>query len=320
MALVNSRQTLKDYCMRRLGWPVIQINVDDDQIDDRIDDALQYFQDYHFDGMEKVYLRHYVSQTDVDRQFINMNEASGTATIIANSNVVIGSSATNFIQDFAPGITSLTINGETKKVANANASNFMVMDSVFSSGANNVPITVVGGADSIFAVTRVFPLSSTNATVNMFDLRYQLRLHELYDFTSTSYVNYVITQQHLRTLEMLFSGEPQTRFSRHQNRLYVDLIWGKEINVGEYLLIEAYKLIHPDAFVSVYNDRYLKALATAMIKFQWGQNLSKYSGIQLPGGITFDGARIAAEAKDEMDKLIEQIQDRYETPPVFYVG
>ena len=318
MAIVNSRETLIDYCKRRLGFPVVEINVDDDQVEDRIDDALQFFQDYHYDAIQKIYVKHLITQTDIDRQYIDMTQASGAATVTAGSADVLGTGS-NFTGEFGAGATTLTINGETKNVITITNKGLMTMDSVYSSSANTVPISIVGAADSITGITRIFPLS-TGATVNMFDLRYQLRLHELYDFTSTSYINYVLTQQHLRTLDMLFSGEQPIRFNRHQNRLYIDFEWGKDIEVNEYLVIEAYKIIDPNSYVDVYNDRWLKRYSTALIKRQWGLNLKKFGGIQLPGGVQLNGQQIYDEAETEINVLEQEMQDRYEEPIPFILG
>lgn len=319
MANPTSRATLVDYCKRRLGFPVIDINVDDDQVEDRIDDALQFYQDYHYDAVQKVYLKHKVSTDDVNREYIDMTQASGVATVTSGSATVTGQ-GTNFAAEFVAGVTDITINGETKKVLSITDKGLMTMNSVYSSTANGVPITVEQAADSIIGVTRIFPLSSTNATVNMFDLRYQLRLHELYDFTSTSYVNFVLTQQHLRTLDMLFSGEQPVRFNRHQNRLYIDFQWGTDILAGEYLVIEAYKIIDPNSYTDVYNDRWVKMYSTALIKKQWGMNLKKFGGIQLPGGVQLNGQQIYDEADAEIQKLEQEMQDKYELPPEFSIG
>ena len=319
MANPTSRTTLIDYCKRRLGFPVIEINVDDDQVEDRIDDALQFYQDYHYDAVQKVYLKHKVSSDDVNRQYIDMTQASGVATVTSGSATVTGE-GTNFAAEFAAGVTDITINGETKKVLSITDKGLMTMNSVYSSTANGVPITVEQAADSIIGVTRIFPLSSTNATVNMFDLRYQLRLHELYDFTSTSYVNFVLTQQHLRTLDMLFSGEQPVRFNRHQNRLYIDFQWGTDILAGEYLVIEAYKIIDPNSYTDVYNDRWVKMYSTALIKKQWGMNLKKFGGIQLPGGVQLNGQQIYDEADAEIQKLEQEMQNKYELPAEFILG
>ncbi len=247
MANPASREQFKDWCLRELGFPVIEINVDDDQVEDRIDEAFQYFQQFHFDGVERWYTKHQLTSDDITNQYI--------------------------------------------------------------------PIT-----DNIIGVTRIFPLAASNATVNMFDLRYQLRLHELYDFTSTSYVNYVLTMQHIRTLDMLFSGEQPIRFNRHTNKLYLDWNWAQYATAGEYLIIEGYIIIDPNEYTKVYDDRMLKKYATALIKKQWGNNMKKFGGMQLPGGITMNGQQVYEEAVAEIDKLEQLIRDTFEEPPQFLVG
>jgi hypothetical protein len=246
MSVPASREQFKDWCLRQLGHPVIEINVDDDQVEDRIDEAFQYIQQFHFDGVERWYLKHQLTAQDISNGY--------------------------------------------------------------------VPIT-----DNIIGVTRIFPISSSNASVNMFDLRYQLRLHELYDFTSTSYVNYVLTMQHIRTLDMLFSGEQPIRFNRHTDKLYLDMNWTMN-QPGEWLVIEGYIIIDPNSYPKIYNDRMLKKLATAYIKRQWGNNMKKFGGMQLPGGITMNGQQIYDEAVNEIQQLEDLIRDTYEEPPQFILG
>lgn len=317
MATPRTRSEFKDYCLRRLGWPVIDINVDDDQVEDRIDDALQYFYDYHFDGTEKIFMKHRITQADIDRGWI-----------------------------YCP--------------------------------------------DAVTFVTGVFPFDDSNSSVNMFDLRYQLRLHDLYDFTSVSYVSYEITMQHIRTLNLLFSGTPQFRFNRKQNKVFLDIDWTRDVNVGEYVIIECYRIMNPetvtltgtvnlnagnttvigtntifdqeilekdfvnfggqnlqvDKIVSpteiilqnapattnasvtmtvaglsdVWGDRFLKSYATAKIKYQWGSNLSKFAGIQMPGGVTLDGPRIMEESRAEIEKLEEEMHVINVLPGEMYMG
>jgi hypothetical protein len=247
MALPASRDQMKDWCLRQLGFPVIEINVDDDQVEDRIDEAFSYFQQFHFDAGERWYLKHQITSTDIANEYI--------------------------------------------------------------------PIP-----DSIIGVNRIFPIGSTNASVNMFDLRYQLRLHELYDFTSTSYVNYVLTQQHIRTLDMLFSGETPIRFNRHTNKLYIDQNWISGVQAGEWIIIEGFIVLDPETYTKVYGDRMLLKYATALIKRQWGNNMKKFAGMQLPGGITMNGQAIYEEATQEIKDLEDLIRDTYEEPPLFLVG
>ena len=247
MAVPASRDQLKDFCLRQLGFPVIQINVDDDQVEDCIDLALQYFQDFHSDGIEKGYFKHLLTTQNFTDQYI--------------------------------------------------------------------PIT----NDGVIGVTRIFPLSTSNSTVNMFDLRYQLRLHELYDFTSTSYVNYALTMQHLRTLDMLFSGEQPIRFNRHTNKLYIDWNWAM-YSAGEYVIIEQFYSADPNTYPRVYNDRMLKRLATAYIKKMWGNNMKKFGGMQLPGGITMNGQQIYEEAVTEVKEVEDLIVSTHQFPAQFLVG
>jgi hypothetical protein len=173
----------------------------------------------------------------------------------------------------------------------------------------------------IIGVTRIFPVQDSQSTINMFDLRYQLRLNELYDFTSASYINYTLTMQHLRSLELLFSGEVPIRFQRHMQRLYIDWAWGaSEAPVGTVVIAEAYANINPDVYNMVWNDRWLKEYTTALIKRTWGNNLKKFSGIQLPGGVTLNGDKIYDEAVSEIEKLESEMQLEYGAPLEFLMN
>jgi hypothetical protein len=257
MATITSRTAFKDYCLRRLGFPVIEINVDDDQVEDRIDDALQYWQDYHFDGLQKVYYVKALLQSDVNQRYLDLTEARDSS--------------------------------------------------------NN--------ATQIAGVTRIFPLYDSQATINMFDLRYQLRLNELYDFTSASYINYTMTQQHLRMLEQQFTGEVPIRFQRHTQRLYIDWAWGSsQAPAGTVVVAECYATIDPAIYTQAWNDRWLKEYATALIKRSWGNNLKKFNGIQLPGGVTLNGDKIYQEATDEINVLHAEIGDKYGAPLEFLLN
>jgi hypothetical protein len=251
MAAITSRADFKSYCLKKLGFPVIDINVDDDQVEDRIDDALQFWQDYHFDGLQKVYYIKKITQTDIDNKYLDLTEAKDTS---------------------------------------------------------NNALEIVG-------VTRIFPIQDSQTSISMFDLRYQLRLNELYDFTSASYINYTLTQQHLRSLELMFSGEVPIRFQRHMQRLYIDWAWGySEAPVGTTVIAECYATIDPTIYTQAWNDRWLKEYATALIKRSWGNNLKKFNGIQLPGGVTLNGDKIYQEATDEINTLHAEIGDKYGAP------
>lgn len=247
MPVPTTRDEFKEYCLRRLGHPVIQINVDDDQVEDRLDDALQYYRDYHYDAIEKFYGVHPLTQQDIDNRYLDIDP------------LIIG-------------------------------------------------------------ISRIFPLSSTTNNLNMFDLRYQLRLNELYDFTSSSYVHYEITMQHLRTLEMLFVGQAPIRFQRHQHRLFIDWAWGSTVTVGDTVIMEGYRILDPDLWPSIWNDMFLKHYATALIKKQWGENIKKLGNVQLPGGVFLNGQQIYDEAVKEIRKLEADMIDTYSAPVEFAIG
>ena len=251
MATTTTRTAFKDYCLRRLGFPVIEINIDDDQVEDRIDDALLYYQDYHFDGLQKVYYIKSIDQTDITNKYLDISQAKDSS--------------------------------------------------------NN--------ALEITGITRIFPVTDSQSSVNMFDLRYQLRLNELYDFTSASYINYTLTQQHLRSLELMFSGEVPIRFVRNMQRLYIDWAWGaSEAPVGTHVIAECYAVVDPTIYGRVWNDRWLKEYATTLIKIQWGANLKKFAGIQLPGGVSLNGNVIFDEAMAEKKRLEEDMITNYGGP------
>jgi hypothetical protein len=253
MAKPTSRSELKDYALRKLGFPVIEINVDDDQLDDRIDDALTMYQQFHYDAVEKTYLKHQVTDENKENGYIP------------------------------------------------------------------IPNSVIG-------VTRMFPVStdSVNSNAagnfNMFDLTYQLRLNELYDFTSADYVYYALAKQHIRTLDLLFLGEQPVRFNRHNDKLYIDMKWNNRVMTGSYLIIECYQILDPDSSAEVWSDNWLKKYTTALFKKQWGENLKKFAGVQLPGGITLNGQQIWNEAVEEIEHLEKLIRDTYEEPPQFEIG
>ena len=271
MAIPTTKSTFKEYCLRSLGKGVIDINVSDDQTDDRIDEALQYFAQYHYDGIEKVYLKHQITQEDVDRS--KTNETS-TATDSKDSSITAS----------------------------------------FSEGKGFIPMP-----SAVVSVIQIFPFDNV-ATNNMFDIRYQLRLNDLYDFSSTSVIHYQMTMEHLDFLSHILVGEKPIRFNQHQNRLYIDMDYENDIDVGEFIIIECYRKIDPATYTDIFDDIYLKRYATALIKRQWGANLSKFSGIAMLGGVTMNGETIYSQAQEELEKLEEQIQLSFETPIDYMVG
>ena len=258
MATLQSREQFTDYCLRRLGAPVIEINVDPDQVSDRIDDAIQYWQDYHFDGAQKFYWVHMITQNDINNMYLDASQA----------------------------------------------------------------VDPQGNTVEILGVTRIFPLNDSQATVNMFDLRYQLRLNELYDFTSASMINYTMTQQHLRSLELQFTGEVPIRFGRNMQRLYIDWAWGSgyEVAPSQVVISECYGAIDPNTYPNIWNDRWLKEYATALIKRNWGENMSKFGGIQLPGGVTLNGKDTVDAALLDIRRLEDDMVNNYSGPLEWFMN
>ena len=268
MATPASRENLKQYALRALGKPVIEINVDDDQLEDRIDEALQYYAQYHYDGIRRTYLKYQYTQADKDRILGNSSE---TAT--KNSVSTTWSEGNNFLI---------------------------------------VPETVV-------SVINIFPFSD-KGNLNLFDVRYQLRLNDLYDFSSTSIINYDLVLRHLDFLDHILVGEKPLRFNQHDNRLYIDMDWSEDLQVGEYLVIEAYRKLDPTVYTDVFNDIFLKRYVTALFKKQWGANLSKFDGVAMIGGVSLNGQQIFSEALQEIEKLEQEIRSSYELNPAMMIG
>ena len=271
MAVPSTKATLKSYCLRALGSGVIDINVSDDQIDDRLDEALQYFAEYHYDGVERMYLKHKITSDDISRA---TTDASAVATDAADNSVT----------------------------------------ATWLEGKGFIPVP-----EAVISVVSVFPFTDST-TANMFDLRYQLRLNDLYDFSSTSIMEYEMTLKHLDFLEHVLVGEVPIRFSQHQQRLYLDMDWNNDIKVDEFIIIECYRKLDPATFTDGFNDMYLKRYATALIKRQWGANLSKFNGVSMLGGVTMNGETIYSQAQEELEKLEEQIQLAFELPVNYMIG
>ena len=233
MAVPNSRSTFKELCLRRLGKPVIEINVDDDQVEDRIDQALAYYQDYHFDGTEKTFLKHAVTQTDLDNQYID------------------------------------------------------------------IPNSVIG-------IVNIFDIGDATSTNNLFNIRYQIALNDLYDLSRYDLVPFYMNFMNIRMIEEILVGKQPIRYNRHVNKLHIDMDW-KKLNVGDFIVAHVYKKLDGDTYSDLWGDRWLAEYTTCLIKYQWGSNLSKFTGMQLPGGVQFNGADILSQAQMEKDKLEQEM-------------
>ena len=280
MAKPSTKQELIDYCKRRLGAPVLEINVDDDQIDDLVDDTFQYFNERHFDGVEKMFLKYKITQADIDR-----GKATGTTGVGIVTTTALGVNT---------GIGSITSNWyET--------SNYI-----------QVP-------DSILGVEKVFKFDTSSISGGMFSIKYQLFLNDLYYFNSVELMQYAMTKTYLEDIDFLLTPEKQMRFNKRQDRLYLDMDW-KESSVDEWIILECYRALDPESFTQGYNDSFVKKYLTALIKRQWGQNLIKFKGTKLPGGIELNGREIYDDAIKDLEDIKERMSTEYEVPPLDFIG
>jgi hypothetical protein len=321
MAAPATRQQLIDYCLRELGHPVIEINVDDDQVSDRIDAALQYYQDYHYDGVERLYLKQQVTATRITLSTGNASSFALGVTVTGSSSGAYATvcselnTTSNGTTLLVKGSTGTWTTGETIVGSNGTTS------TVVSVSLGNVDKQYFELDDSIIGVRRVLPFSAVNTGQSyMWDIRYQMRLNDMFDLLSTSIIYYEQVKSHLALIDQLLVGTKSFRFQRHQNRLYLDMSWNTDVSVGEYVIVECYKILDPNTWTDVYNDRFLKRYATALIKKQWGNNLKKFAGIQMPGGVTLNGKEIYDEAVNEIEYLENEAQSTYVEPPDFMVG
>ena len=280
MAQPATRQQLIDYCLRRLGAPVLEINIDDDQIDDLVDDALQYFSERHYDGVERMYLKYKITQGDIDRGRAKNTDGVGIVTTTATS---VDTGAGSFTSSFY----------ET--------SNFI-----------QVPDSVVG-------IEKIFKLDTSSISGGMFSLKYQLFLNDMYYFNSVDLLQYAMVKRYLEDIDFLLTSDKQIRFNKRQDRLYLDIDWGAQ-SVDSFIVIDCYRALDPSSFTQVFNDSFLKRYLTALIKRQWGQNLIKFRGVKLPGGIELNGREIYEDAEKELEDIKQRMVLEYELPPYDFIG
>lgn len=276
MSKPASRQQLIDYSLRQLGAPVLEINVSEEQLDDRLDDALQYFNERHFDGVEKMFLKYKITQEDIDR-----GRARGGGKSV--------------------GIVTTTV---STGLGNFN----------WEENSNYIPVP-----DTIVGIERVFKLDNRTITGNLFNVNYQLFLNDIYWFSSTELLNYFITKRYLEDIDWIVNPQRQIRFNKRQNRLYLDMSWDA-LKEDNYLIIECYRILDPTNFTKVYNDYFLKLYFTALVKKQWGQNLIKFNGVKLPGGIELNGRQIYDDAVKELEDIRSRMLSEFETAPLDLIG
>ena len=312
----STRQGLMDYCLRKLGHPVIEINIDEDQLEDRINEAIEFYREFHYDASEAVYLAKKFTSSQLT--------LTGNAASFINGEAITGSTSAAYTQVHS-GNTSTVVNvwktngsfqvGETVTGARSGATSTVVS---FSAGsADNQYFSL---PDEVHGVTRILPLSNKTSGVNMFDIRYQLFLNDIQSLLNLDIIYYSQIKTQINLINDLLTGQKPIRFNRHTNRLYVDLGWTTDLNIGDHIIIEGFKFLNPNEFTDVYNDTFLKDYATALIKQQWGTNLKKFEGVQLPGGVTLNGQKIYDEATEEIKALREEIRRTWELPVDMFVG
>ena len=276
MAQPSTRQELVDYCLRKLGAPVLEINVADEQIDDLVDDAVQFFQERHFDGVYPTFLKYQLTQDDIDR-----GRATGISGVGIASTSVVGSGTTfNYYE-----------NG-----------NYL-----------QVPDFVIG-------VNKIFKFEGSNSiSSGMFGIKYQLFLNDIYYWGSTELLTYAMTKTYLEDIDFLLTTQKQIRFNKRQDRLYLDIDWASAY-AGDFIVIDCYRMMNPNDYSQVWNDSFLKKYLTSLIKRQWGQNLIKFQGVKLPGGVELNGRQIYDDGQKEIDDLMEKMSSSYELPPLDLIG
>ena len=284
MAQPNTRQGLIDYGKRQLGAPVLEINVAEEQYDDLIDDAIQMFHNRHMDGVEKMYLKHKITEN-----FTNTVQASGT--------------------DGAASSLGITTTTASATITGIGATTFS-----FEETQNFIQIP-----DAVIGVEKVWKVDSRAIASNMFNITYQLFLNEIYYFSSMELLSYTQTKRYLEDIDFILDPDKQIRFNRRQNRLYIDSDYSS-MKEDDYLIIECYRTLDPNEYTKVYNDPFLKRYFTALLKRQWGMNLIKYQGVKLPGGVELNGRQIYDDGVAEITSLEEKMSSTYELPVMDMIG
>ena len=279
MAQPSSREGLIDYAKRQLGFPVLEINVADEQFQDLLDDAIQVYQERHYDGIVRMYLKYKITQEDIDRGEARGGEKNAGITTTTGTSTVGLTTSFNFEEN----------------------QNYLQM-----------PPSVIG-------VNQIFKIRSDTVYDGLFNIKYQLFLNDLYQFGSIDLLQYSMVQTYLEDITFLLNPDMKFRFNIRQDRLYIDTDF-KTINVGDHFVIDCFRILDPNDFTQVYNDQFLKRYFTALCKKQWGQNLIKFQGVQLPGGIQLNGRQIYDDGVAELAEMRAKMASDYEMPPLDMIG
>jgi len=282
MSQPSTRQELIDYCKRQLGAPVLEINIADEQVEDLLDDAIQYFQERHFDGVYPALFKYKLTQDDIDRGTSQPGKADS-----------VGITTVTATQDFDGSTQTFTWNEN---------GNYL-----------KVP-------DNIIGVTKIFHFDGSNAiTSNMFSVKYQLFLNDIYYWGATELLSYAMVKTYLEDINFLLTTQKQIRFNKRQQRLYMDIDWNT-VSKDDYIIVDCFSTLDPNDYSKVFNDSFLKRYLTALMKRQWGQNLIKFQGVKLPGGIELNGRQIYDDAEKDLEKIQEMMSNTYELPPLDMIG
>lgn len=320
--MATTRQQYKEYCLRALGAPVLEINVEDDQLEDRIDEALEYWRLYHYDGIEKVYMKHQIKASILNLVETNADQFEIGSTVVGQTSGA-KTKITGQTDRLSAGHELFCVHTEGSFVA---GETIVEQGRLTSATLQSTPIVLgemdlkyIETPDWVYGVTRMLPFAGTQTSKSMFDIQYQLRLNDLYDLTSTSIIYYKMVMSHLSLLDLELNGKPMFRFNRLQNRLYPDISWGTDVLAGDYVVLECYRGLDPSQFGKVWSEPWLKHYGIALFKRQWGVNLKKFGGLQLPGGVTLDGQSMYAEAIQEMKDLEDELMTK-SAPLEWFMG
>ena len=320
---VSSRQELIDYCLRALGEPVVEVNVDDEQLEDRVDEALEYWRLYHWDGIDKQYMKFQIAASEIHLTTTNADQfylgelvtgqTSGATAVVADENIRHSTGTLLLVKQ----LTGVFLPGETVVADKSGLTSTLDATTPYVLGSYDKHYIDV--PDYVYGVTRVIPFNNASSSKNIFDLQYQLRLNDLYDLTSTSIIYYKTVMSHLSLLDFELNGKPLFRFNRIQGRLYLDVNWDASISLGDFIVVECYRAEDPNEFTQVWNELWLRHYVTALFKKQWGINGKKFQGILLPGNVSIDWQGMYNEAVKELETLEDELM-RKSAPLEFFMG
>jgi hypothetical protein len=317
---VSTRDGLKQYCLRALGAPVLEINVDEDQLEDRIDEALDYWNLYHYEGVEQIYMKQAIRASEI----VLTTAVAGNYQLAEKITGATSGATAEVVRE------STRVSTETLLLVKNIVGTFQAGEAITGAGSGQVATTVsitkreydnryIEIPDYVYGITKILGMGQASSSKNIFDLQYQLRLNDLYDLTSTSLIYYKTVMSHLALLDLELNGHQLFRYNRLSNKLYLDANWQTDFILGDHIIIQGYRAMDPSTYGRVFNEPWLKHYVTALFKKQWATNLKKFSGIQLPGGVTLDGDKLYQEATQEIKDLEDELQNKA-APLDFFLG